>query len=123
MKKLIIAIILVLCTPLSRAQVDPTLAVGLESLTYAKGKIDVELLTEIIMEKQKELKQEALKRFMFNLFPEGNYTTKFYLQNALHILMNEQNPEVIKKELMEILTNYSLALGFTIGYQKIHPDY
>lgn len=115
--------IIILWSNFSHTQTDPTLSVGLESLTYGKGTIDVELLTEIILEKQQELKQEALKRFMFNLFPEGNYTTKFYMQNALHILLNEQNPEVIKKELLEILTNYSLALGFTAAYREIHPEY
>ena len=103
----------------SNAQADPTLAVGLETLTMAKGTIDVELLTEIIMEKQNELKDEALKRFMFNVFPEDNYVTKYYLQAALHILLNEKNPEVIKVELMKIITNYSLILGTTIAYGEI----
>ncbi|MEM6721446.1 MAG: hypothetical protein AAF611_19120 [Bacteroidota bacterium] len=56
------------------SQTDPSLAVGLETLTYTKGNIDIELLTEIILEKQSELKQEAIKRFIFNLFPRGNYT-------------------------------------------------
>lgn len=103
----------------SYSQTDPTLAVGLETLTYQKGAIDVEVLKEIILEKQNELKTEGLKRFMFNLFPEGNYTTKFYLQNAIHILLNEENPKVVEKELLEILTNYSLALGFTIAHKEL----
>lgn len=123
MKKLLLLLMLCISINTSYAQVDPTLAVGLETLTFNKGTIDVELLTQIIIEKQSELKKEALKRFIFNLFPEGNYTTKFYLQNSLHILLNEKNPEVIKRELMEIITNYALALGFTVAYQKIHSEY
>ena len=123
MKKIILFLALSLGLNFSYTQTDPTLAVGLETLTFNKGVIDVELLTEIILEKQNELKQEALKRFIFNLFPKGNYTTKFYLQSSMHILLNEKNPEVIKRELMEIVTNYSLALGFTVAYDKINPKY
>ncbi|MEM8999083.1 MAG: hypothetical protein AAGB24_02380 [Bacteroidota bacterium] len=123
MKNTVFFLALLALVNFSIAQSDPTLSVGLSSLTsYSKGTIDVELLTEIILEKQQELKDEALKRFMFRLFPEENYTTKFYLQSALHILLNEKNPEVIRKELMEILTNYSLALGFSLAYKKLHPS-
>ncbi|OIQ19265.1 MAG: hypothetical protein BM557_06060 [Flavobacterium sp. MedPE-SWcel] len=101
------------------AQTDPTLAVGLETLTMNKGTIDVEALTEIIMEKQKEIKGEALKRFMLKLFPESDYTTKFYVQNSLNILLNEKNPKVIEKEILELTTNYALALGVTYAlYNK-----
>jgi len=90
---------------------NPSLAVGLETLTMNKGSIDVEKLTAIIMEKQRELKQEALKRFILKLFPETNYTTKFYVQNCLTVLLNERNPKVIEKEVLELTTNYALVLG------------
>ena len=87
-----------------------------------KGTIDVQVLTEIIMEKQRELKQEALKRFMFKMFPETNYTTKFYVQNCLNILLNEKNPQVIEKEILELTTNYALALGVTQALIKSEND-
>ncbi len=101
---------------------NPTLGIGLESLTMNKGTIDVKVLTEIIMEKQKELKQEALKRFMLKLFPETNYTTKFYVQNCLTILLNEKNPQVIEKEILELTTNYALVLGIAAAYHNMHLD-
>lgn len=100
------------------AQTNPTLGVGLETLTMNRGTIDVEALTEIIMEKQKELKGEALKRFMFKMFPEANYTTKHYVQNCLNLLLNEKNPEVIEKEILELTTNYALALGVAYALMK-----
>ncbi len=107
----------------SRAQVSPTLGVGLEQLTMNKGTIDVQVLTEIIMEKQKELKEEALKRYLFRLFPDNSYTTKHYLQSAIHILLNEKNPHVIEKELLELTTNYAVALGVANAYKReILPD-
>src|SRR5690606_2760930 len=110
MKKYLLAIILSLFAFNATAQ-SPSLAVGLETLTLNKGQIDVAALTEIIMEKQRELKQEALKRFMFKLFPQTNYTSKYYVQNCLHILLNEKNPQVIEKEILELTTNYALAMG------------
>jgi hypothetical protein len=100
------------------SQTNPNLSVGLESLTAARGTIDVEALTQIIVQKQKELKGEVLKRFMLKLFPESNYTTKFYIQNCLNVLINEKNPKVIEKEILELTTNYALSLGVTYALIK-----
>ncbi|TDE51442.1 hypothetical protein [Flavobacterium sp. GT3P67] len=111
MKKISLLLFFLFLSSLSFCQVNPTLAVGLEKLTMNKGTIDVEVLTKIIVTKQKELKQEALRRFMFKMFPEANYTTKYYVQNCLNVLLNEKNPQVIEKEILELTTNYSLSLG------------
>lgn len=99
---------------------SPTLGIGLETLTMNKGTIDVEVLTQIIMEKQKELKKEALKRFMFKMFPDTDYTTRYYVQNSLNILLNEKNPQVIEKEILELTTNYAIALGVTKAYLALN---
>lgn len=119
MKYFLTIIISIILFSQAKAQLDPTLAVGLESLTLKKGTIDVAVLTEIIMEKQKELKQEALKRFIIKLFPEDNQTTKLYVQNCLNILLNEKNPQVIEKEIMELTTNYALCIGIARAYAKV----
>jgi hypothetical protein len=113
MKKITLVLIFILFHTFCFSQIAPTLGVGLETLTMNKGTIDVKVLTEIITAKQKELKQEALRRFMYKLFPEANYTTKFYIQNCLNILLNEKNPKVIEKEVLKLTTNYALALGVT----------
>ncbi len=120
MKKVLFAAFFFIYQVAVYAQANPTLAIGLETLTMNKGTIDVKVLTEIIVEKQKELKQEALKRFMLKLFPDANYTTRFYLQNALHILLNEKNPQVIEKEILELTTNYALSLG--VAYAMIESN-
>lgn len=101
------------------AQLNPTLGVGLETLTFNKGTIDVEVLTKVIMKKQKELKNEALKRFMLKMFPNTDYTTRFYVQNSLNILLNEKNPQVIEKEILELTTNYAISLGVTKAIEKL----
>lgn len=122
MKNLYFSLGAFFCFITLQAQTNPTLEVGLETLTMNKGTIDVELLTKIIMEKQKELKGEAMKRFMLKLFPEENFTTKFYIQNCLHILLNEKNPKVIEKEILELTTNYALALGVTYALIKSNDE-
>lgn len=119
MKKKIIIFLFSIYTSFTYSQIDPTLSVGLETLTMNKGTIDVQVLTEIISDKQRELKDEVLKRFLLKLFPDANYTTKFYIQNCLNILLNEKNPKVIEKEILELTTNYSLALGVTYALIKI----
>lgn len=110
------------CSALKSQAQNPTLSAGLETLTMSKGTIDVEVLTQLIMEKQAELKQEALRRFILKLFPETNYTTKFYVQNCLNLLLNEKNPQVIEKGIYELTTNYALALGvaqfFSLTYNN-----
>lgn len=118
LKKLSLLLGLLLILATANAQ-SPTLGVGLEALTMSKGTIDVQALTEIIMEKQAQLKNEALKRFMLKMFPETNYTTKFYIQHCLQILLNEKNPQVIEKEIYELTTNYALALGIAKVYPSI----
>jgi hypothetical protein len=119
MKKLLLALTLVFLLQTAFAQTNPTLSVGLESLVAGKGSIDVVVLTKAIMEKRKELQQEALKRFMLSLFPQTNYTTKFYIQNCLNTLLNEKNPKVIERQILEYTTNYALALGVTKVYHQI----
>ena len=119
---LIILVAIFFCTTQNLQAQNPTLSAGLETLTMNKGTIDVEVLTQLIMEKQKELKQEALRRFILKLFPETNYTTKFYVQNCLNLLLNEKNPQVIEKEIYELTTNYALALGVAKYYAKVHKN-
>ena len=122
MKKIILILTCCFLTLFSFSQTIPTLGVGLETLTLNKGSIDVEVLTKIIMQKQKELKNEALKRFMLKMFPETNYTTRYYVHNCLNILLNEKNPQVIEKEIMELTTNYAIALGATKAIEKLNND-
>lgn len=123
MKKNILILVFILFHTFCFSQVAPTLGVGLETLTMNKGTIDVKVLTEIITAKQKELKHEALRRFMYKLFPEANYTTKFYIQNCLNILLNEKNPKVIEKEVLKLTTNYALALGVTYALIRSEDSY
>ncbi|MDN3583525.1 hypothetical protein [Mucilaginibacter flavus] len=117
MKPIYLAVTLLFCQTIAFAQTGPTLSAGLEALTYKKGAINVDSLTSIIIKKQGELKQEALKRFVIKLFPSDNITTKSYIQSSLNILINEKNPKVIEKEIIELTTNYALALGIAKAYK------
>lgn len=99
---------------------DPSLSVGLESLTFGKGTIDVDALRKVLVRKQNELKREGLKRFVFKKLPKYHYTTKLFLQNSITTLIDEKNQNIIEKELLELSTNYSLILGFANIYEQIY---
>ncbi|WP_026777771.1 hypothetical protein [Polaribacter sp. Hel_I_88] len=99
---------------------DPSLSVGLESLTFGKGTIDVDALRKVLVRKQNELKREGLKRFVFKKLPNYHYTTKLFLQNSITTLIDEKNQNIIEKELLELSTNYSLIIGFANIYEQIY---
>ncbi|MBG6129520.1 hypothetical protein IWQ47_001177 [Aquimarina sp. EL_43] len=105
---------------LAQENYDPTLSVGLESLTFGKGTIDIDALRKIIVKKQNELKREGLKRYVFSKFPENNYTTKLFIQNTINTLVDEKNQDIIEKELLELATNYALVIGFTKLYKEVY---
>ncbi|MGC6430832.1 MAG: hypothetical protein ACON5F_07305 [Jejuia sp.] len=101
---------------------DPSLSVGLETLAFKQGAIDVDALRRIIIRKQNELKREGLKRFVFSKLPEDNYTTKLFIQNAITTLIEEHNQDIIEKEILELVTNYTLVIGFSKLYESIYYD-
>jgi hypothetical protein len=123
MKKILLTLLIVFCyNTISKAQEsqDPSLSVGLESLTFGKGTIDVDALRKVLIRKQNELKREGLKRFVFKKLPDYHYTTKLFLQNSITTLIDENNQNIIEKELLELSTNYSLILGFANIYEQIY---
>ncbi|MGB5981749.1 MAG: hypothetical protein WBG46_06360 [Nonlabens sp.] len=109
---LCIAVFFILFTKAQEAE-SPTLSVGLESLTFGQGTIDVEALKRVVARKQNELKREGLKRFVFERLPEYNYTSKIFLQSCILTLLEEKNQDIVEKELLELSTNYAIVLGFS----------
>lgn len=99
---------------------DPILQVGLESLTFAEGVIDVPTVSKIIARKQNELKREGIKRYIFRRLPRYNYTTKLFMQNSIITLIDERNQNIIETELLELSTNYALVMGFSKLYKQIY---
>ena len=71
------------------AQIGPaSLSVGADEVLFQKGVLDVELLGEIISEKQDEVKKELVKRILLNkTFNKGPYLTYHYADQVLNTVI------------------------------------
>lgn len=119
LKKLIIATaIYSLALQFSYAQYasPPSLAVGLSGLVSERGNIDVELLTEIISQKQDELKKEGIRRIMNKEVLNHSYALWDFTNHSLEMLLYSKDKKAIEKELAEYATNLVLVYGFAEAY-------
>ena len=100
------------------AQIGPaSLSVGADEVLFQKGVLDVELLGEIISEKQDEVKKELVKRILLNkTFNKGPYLTYHYADQVLNTLLEHKDKNVIKKSLLENSAELAIVLGITEAY-------
>lgn len=96
-----------------RAQIGgPSLAAGIEGIVYNKGTLDAELIAEIVAQKQEEIKQQLIKNLILGNLEYGSVAFREYAVNALQLLLNERNKNVMTKELLEYSVNLGLVYGF-----------
>jgi len=116
---LLFAIILVLDYNHALSQeTAPTLSEGISGLTFSRGSIDVELLAEVIAEKQEELKKEGIKRSIGKAFECHSFALYNYAHSTTSSLLEYQNKDVIQKELLEHTSNFALIYSFAESYLK-----
>lgn len=119
MKKIYFFVVFVLSTFFVQGQSNyqaPTLSVGADAVSFKKGTLDVELLTKIIAEKQREIVREGIKRVLINHIIKNEKLddfTQFYIERITNILFEEKNHKVITKRILEESTNYLFVLGTT----------
>lgn len=120
-KKGFIATIFLILIQFSQAQIGaPGLSIGADEVLFEKGILDVELLGEIIAEKQSEIKQEFTKRTILNrTLNHGPYLTYHYASQVLSALLDHKDKNVVKKQLLESSTELAIVLGITEAFIKI----
>ncbi|UII21662.1 hypothetical protein [Fulvivirga ligni] len=126
-----ISVILIFFWNGSHAQVasPPTLELGIAEVLGTKGSIDLQILSEIIREKQVELKREFIKKTIFNDLGTQNYTTWEYAYNCFTILLESEDKKSIEKNLLRNSANLAVVYGFSEFYLQIsrklgnHPLY
>lgn len=83
---------------------------------------DVDLISELVRQKQQEIKQRVLKNLVVKNIKTTNYTTYNTMYNLINILTTEKNKTVMTKDLVLEIGNYSinyvLANYFINGYSK-----
>lgn len=98
----------------------PSLSIGLDNVLFGKGVIDVDLLTEIISEKQDELKKRIVeKEILKPVFKNSSFATSNYAFSVVKELMNEKDKTVLKKEVMEHTVNYAVICAFAEMYLQL----
>lgn len=118
---LIIAIVFCYVAGFAQTEQAPTLTLGLNELVgFKKGVIDVELLSEIIANKQDEIKKEIIKREILEpIYDKGNFMYYNYALNVTNLLLKEKNKKVISREVLEYTSNFALVYGFTELYLQL----
>lgn len=121
MKKALIFSVVLLCSFGAGAQVEgpPSLLIGLAGLTGERGNIDVQLLSEIITEKQGELKKEFLKREVYSRLENRSYVVWEFAYNSLEMLLNSTDKKAMEKEVLEYAANLALVYSFTETYLQV----
>ncbi len=95
----------------------PTLSLGLDQVLFGKGTIDVELLAEIITEKQEELKKRIIeKEILEPVFNNSSFTARNYVFASVDNLMNEKDKNVLKKQLMIETSNFAVIYAIAELY-------
>ncbi|MFV0247831.1 MAG: hypothetical protein ACK5H1_02565 [Tenacibaculum sp.] len=92
----------------------PTLSIGAGSVTAKKGNLDVELLSKIISEKQREIVREGIKRIVLDHVVKNEKLdnfTQFYIERISNILFEEKNHRIITKRILEESINYLFVVG------------
>lgn len=98
------------------SQAGPSLAAGINDVTFTKGKLDAEIIAEIIATKKGEIKTELAQRFILRNFECSSYAVYNYIYNATNLLLNETNKEIISKGLLQNSAELLMIYGFAEFY-------
>ncbi|NVK66504.1 MAG: hypothetical protein HWE22_18070 [Flavobacteriales bacterium] len=95
-------------------EVPPTLSFGLDKVLFGKGVIDVDLLTDIIAEKQDELKSRIIEQHILEpVFKNTSFATRNYVFSVVRDLLHEKDKNVLKKQVMEQTVNYAVIYAIS----------
>lgn len=89
-----------------------TLGVGLNAVTGNKGIIDTEILVDIILEKQAEIKNELIKKGIGKLLQDENYAIWEYGYLTTSALLEGNNKEIITQKILAQSTNMLMVYQF-----------
>lgn len=114
-KQLSLFILALLLITITRAQVA-TLYAGLSGVVGKKGDIDMEILTQIIVDKQQELKKEFARKTLMRNIDSGSYAFYTFADQSFDIVFNTTNKTAAARKLIEASSNLALVYGFTEFY-------
>lgn len=96
----------------------PTLQVGLDGLSFGKGSLDSELILEIIAEKQGEIKLRVAQNILLTPLNKTGATIYSYGDNILKAVIEEKDPVIRKRRILESTVNTLFTVAFTEYFLK-----
>lgn len=96
----------------------PTLQVGLDGLSFGKGVLDSELILQIISEKQDEIKLRVAQNILLSSLNDGGGTIYAYGDNILRAIIEEKDPILRKRKILESLVNTLFSISFKEYYEQ-----
>ncbi len=109
-------LIIGLCSHLLMFAQIASLYAGLSGIVAKKSEVDVELLTQIIVDKQQEVKKEFARRTILNEVNKGSYAFSSFANQSFDILFNTTNKTAASRKLIESSANLALSYGFAEFY-------
>src|SRR6218665_2514942 len=123
-KNLLKIVALILIVAQANAQ-GPTLNLVGGSPSLTKGTINTEVLTEIIQQKQEDVKKKVfrntiVKGFNNSKYTESlrNFTTYHYLFNVMDVITSGKNKTAITKSITESSTEFAYVFGLAFYVQQ-----
>ncbi|MEX0966004.1 MAG: hypothetical protein WD077_02105 [Bacteroidia bacterium] len=91
------------------------------STLFGQTDIDVEILSEIIGKKQKELQKRVLFNIVSKRVETSNYATYNTLYWSMEILLTEKNSEIISAKLIDQIGLFTLTHELVKDYMNRYP--
>lgn len=122
MKRFLLTLFFLPIISLAQVESPPSLALGVAGVVGEKGSIDIDVLAQLISEKQGELKKEFIKKTIFKDLDNHSYVVWEYMYNSLNVLLESESKEAIKKNLLKNTTNLALVYGFSELYLQLSSN-
>ena len=101
----------------------PTLSFGLDRVLFGNSPLDADLLASIIAERQDDLKKRIVeKEILTPMLANSAFVTQNYVYSLIKNLMNENDKNILKKEVMELTSNYALVYTLSEMYLQLSWD-
>jgi hypothetical protein len=101
----------------------PTLSFGLDRVLFGNSPLDADLLASIIADRQDDLKKRIVeKEILSPMFSNSAFVTQDYVHGLITNLMNEKDKNILKKEVMELTSNYALVYTLSEMYLQLSWD-
>jgi hypothetical protein len=128
MKNILAAFTLAVCVSTS-LWCQPTITLVGSSPSLTKGDLNTEVITEIIQQKQVEVKQRVFRNTVVTHFNTTSYTeylnnflTYHYLYNVMDVITSGKNKTFITKSVTESSTDFAYVYGLALYTLSKQPQ-